>query len=261
MSRSSGKGNWAWGGSVWISSSRTVGTQSLGVRSLALFRKGEEMGDLLSRVIAQFDTLISLLDISEEHVYNVIRGQKSVWFPQGGESALPRPYSVYREHIIHSALVLGYSYFEAFLADLVREIYSCRPAILPSKKQLQYAEILAAEGREAILQLMVDKEVVELFYKSMEDIVQHFEQKLGISWPDEHKAPAVEASYLRNCIIHNLGRADHRLAGVSNRYEVGDRIELEAADVHEYGLIARDLARRLFGQANEKHIATGRRKD
>ena len=50
--------------------------------------------------------------------------------------------TVYKVQIIRSAFLLGYSYFEAFLADLIREIYCVRRTILPQEKALKFSEVL-----------------------------------------------------------------------------------------------------------------------
>ena len=120
------------------------------------------MANLLDRVIGQFDTLIPFLAISHEDVFELIKREKSIWFPVDEESGLPDSYGVYRNQITHSAFLLGYSYFEAFLADLVREIYLSRPNMLPKEKQLKYADILKTTDYRAILELMVEREIIDL---------------------------------------------------------------------------------------------------
>lgn len=211
------------------------------------------MANLLDRVIGQFDTLIPFLAISREDVFELIKREKSIWFPGDEESGLPDSYEVYRTQITHSAFLLGYSYFEAFLADLAREIYLSRPKMLPKEKQLKYADILKTTDYGAILELMIEREIIDLFYKRIDEVVVYFEEKLNLIWPDDLKDGLLATSFLRNCIIHNLNRADHRLSKVSE-YEVGDKIELAAGDVHSFGIKARGLVRNLYEQAKEKYF-------
>ena len=211
------------------------------------------MDNLLTRVISQFDTLIPFLAISREDVFNLIKKEKSIWFSPDQEPTFPDSYTIYQMQITHSAFLLGYSYFEAFLADLVREIYLLRPTMLPKEKQLKYADILKTDDYRAILELMIEREIIDLFYKRIDEVVRYFEEKLILKWPDEYKDEIVVTSYLRNCIIHNLSRVDYRLSKVS-KYKVGDKIELSSSEVHSFGLKARDLVKNLYKQAIEKYF-------
>jgi len=211
------------------------------------------MENLLTRVISQFDTLIPFLAISDEEVFNLIKKDKTIWFHEDQESAFPDSYAIYQTQITHSAFLLGYSYLEAFLADLVRQIYLSRPTMLPKEKQLRYAEILKTTNYEAILELMIEREIIDLFYKRIDEVVEYFEEKLTLEWPEQYKQEIVVTSYLRNCIIHNLSRADHRLSQVS-KYKVRDEIELTPSDVHSFGLKARELVEKLYKQATKKYF-------
>lgn len=210
---------------------------------------------MLERVIAQFDTLIPFLAISRQDIFDLINRERKVWFSQDQGLALPDSYEIYRTQINHSAFLLGYSYFEAFLADLVREIYLARPTMLPKEKQLKYGEILKTTDYTAILELMIEREIIDLFYKRMDELIEYFKEKLNLEWLDDYKEETIVNSYLRNCIIHNLSRADYRLSQVSD-YQVGDKIELSSSDVHSLGIRARRLVRHLYSQAKKKHFSS-----
>jgi hypothetical protein len=125
--------------------------------------------------------------------------------------------------------------------------------MLPRDKQLKFDEILAAETYEGTLNTMVEKELLAIFYKSMEDISEHFLSKLKLQWPPSERTSVVLASHLRNCIVHNNGRADRRLANLTD-YKEGVEIVLGEADVHKYGISARTLARDLYGQAARRYL-------
>lgn len=211
------------------------------------------MDNLLDRVIGQLDTLIPFLAISYEDVFNLIKKEKNIWFADYQESALPNSYDIYRIQITHAGFLLGYSYFEAFLADLVRQIYLSMPVMLPKKKQLKYGEILKATDYATILDLMIDMEIRDLFHGKMDVVVEYFKKPLNLEWPDNLKCEFIVSSCTRNCIVHNLSKADYRLAEVSD-YKVGDKIKLSSSDVHSYGLRVRELVRSLYRQANDKYF-------
>jgi len=79
--------------------------------------------NLLDRLIGQLDTLIPFLEISRRSVFRLLRAKGYVWFYPDQRNAFPKTYQVYQKQVCHSALLLGFSYFEAFLADLIRQVY------------------------------------------------------------------------------------------------------------------------------------------
>ncbi|MGB7591199.1 MAG: hypothetical protein WCD04_03935 [Terriglobia bacterium] len=209
---------------------------------------------LLDRLISQLDTLIPFLEISRRNVFRLLRARGYVWFYPAQRNTFPKTYQVYQKQVCHSALLLGFSYFEAFLADLVRQIYLCNPKMLPSEKQLKFEEILAARTYEGVLNGMIEKEVMAVFYKSMEDVCEYFRSKLKLELRKGERDCVVVASLLRNCIVHNNGRADSRLARRVTDYREGDEIFLDEAAAHEYGISIRSLARDLYGQATKRYF-------
>ncbi len=211
------------------------------------------MDNLLVRVIRQFDTLIPFLAVSHEDVFNLLNKERNIWFTRDQGAALTHSYKIYKTQIVHAAFLLGYSYFEAFLADLVRHVYMSRPEMLPKEKQLKYGEILNTTDYEAILEMMIEREIIDLFYKRIDEVVDYFEKKLNLKWPDSYKQEIVVTSCIRNCIVHNLSRADYRLSKVSE-YRIGKKIELSSSEVHEFGIKARDLVRNLFQQASKRYF-------
>jgi hypothetical protein len=217
------------------------------------------MDNILNRVITQFDTLIPFLAISHEDVFSLINKEKNIWFAPEQRAALPVSYKIYKTQITHSAFLLGYSFFEAFLTDLVRQIYVSMPKMLPKEKQIKYSEILECKNYKTVLEIMIEREIIDLFYKRVDEVIRYFEDKLNLKWPDKYKNDIVFASCLRNCIIHNLGRANDRLSQVS-KYKTGDRFELSSSEVHEFGIKARDLVRNLFHQAENRYFKKTRKK-
>ena len=211
------------------------------------------MNNLLDRLIGQLDALIPFLAIAHRDVFDLIQREKDIWFPEDQQSAVPNSYSVYRMQVTHAAFLLGYSYFEAFLTDLVQSVYQLYPKMLPAKKELKFSEILGVEDYEAVLGLMVDREVLALLYQGMGEIIEYFARKLQLEWPKEHEEETIVVSLMRNCLIHNNGLADGRLSRVSD-FNVGDKIELGVDDVHSYGIVVRSVARYLYREAQRGYL-------
>lgn len=92
-------------------------------------------------------------------------------------------------------------------------------------------------------------------YGSVESIQKYFKQSLHIDWtePSDNNYSVIKASFIRNCLMHNGGIVDKRLADVSN-LPIGSKILLNPGDVHGFGIEARFIARKMYSQAMEKHL-------
>lgn len=212
------------------------------------------MPTLYDRIIRQLDTLISFLALAREDAFGLIRSDQGSELTTEQLDSLPHSYQEFRCQVSHSAFLLGYSYFEAFLSDLVREILLRRPNILPQERELKYRDVLDRKDYDSILKYMIDKEILAIFYGSAEKIGKYFEDRLNLPWPEYDGQPAVvRASLVRNCIIHNGARVDSRLSEISD-WDEGDQIELSPGDVHSFGLQARDFARQLWTAAVANHF-------
>ncbi|MHC4398676.1 MAG: hypothetical protein ACYTG0_03255 [Planctomycetota bacterium] len=184
--------------------------------------------NVLDRLISQLDTLVAFLALSREEVFNIIRRHHAQWFDEDNAEAIPDSYALYQTQVAHAAFVLGYSYAEAFLTDLIREIYAACPVALPRDKELKFRDVLERSTYNDVLGHMIDKEVLAVMYNSMDRIVAYSEDKFGLQWPSTDTDTIVEASLLRNCIVHNNAVTDSRLAAHSSRWSEGDTITLSA---------------------------------
>ena len=209
--------------------------------------------NLLTRLIDQLDGLIPFIAIAHEDVFTLIQKEKHLWGTTRRQKGLPDRFEIYRVQVSHSAFLLGYSYFEAFLSDLARAIFLAKPKMLPKARELKFEDILRVPDYQSVIQLMVDKEIYGMFEAGVEKVAKYFQDKLKLKWADEERKQVVEASSIRNCIVHNLSRADARLSSLSS-YEVGDTIELSPSEVHSFGIAGRKIARELFGQAESRYL-------
>lgn len=212
------------------------------------------MQTLYDRIICQLDTLVPFLALAREEGFELIRRECEVWFRPEQLETIPDTYQEYRCQVAHAGFLLGYSYVEAFLNDLMRAILKRRPAMLPQNRELKFVEVIEQGSYDAVLDYMIDKEIFLLFHEPAEKIAAYFTDRLQLPWPEYDGQPAmVVASRIRNCIIHNGARADSKLAKVSS-WAVGSVIELAPDDVHLFGVDARDFAAQTWRAAVEKHL-------
>ena len=205
----------------------------------------------LDTFISQLDGLVVFLATAHDEVFQMIKENELTWFPDSQDPQLPNTVMSYKATISNAAFLLGYAYFEAFLADLARSIYQMRPVLLSKEKQITFKEILDKNSKEDIIRLMIEKEIRIVFGGSIEDVEKHFTRHFKISWPKHEKL--IEASRMRNCLMHNGGIVDGRLAEVCNR-SAGTHIRLEPNQVHSFGIIVRGFARNIWSDAYTRHL-------
>ena len=205
----------------------------------------------LDGFISQLDGLVVFLAASHQEVFQTIREHKLTWFPESQNPRLLKTFKSYGATVNNAAFLLGYAHFEAFLADLARDIFLQRPALLPQEKQVTVKEVLGAKSRGDILRLMIDREIRNVFYGKIESVRDYYQNRFQISWPN--RPQIVVASRMRNCLMHNGARVDERLAEVCER-AVGSRICLASEEVNEFGIMGRTFAREIWDEANRRHL-------
>jgi len=207
----------------------------------------------LELLISQLDGLVVFMAAGHEEIFETIRQNKATWFPSTQDPNLPDTFDAYRVSINNAAFLLGYAHFEAFLADLAREVYMRRPQMLSKDRNLSYDEILNAATKEEIVKIIIEKEIRSVLYGKVEDIQKYFKEKLQIPWPEPDAQQLVVASRIRNCLMHNGGKVDERLAEVCSM-EVESEIRLAVNMVHSFGITGRKVARSIWEKAEERHF-------
>ncbi len=218
------------------------------------------MSNLLHRIISQLDTLVPYLSLAHQEVYELVETEYDKWCPTPEETPLPSNFYAFSTQIAHAAFVLGFSYADAFLADLLREIYKRHPNLLPKNKKLSFGAIVSSADYDTVVSRMVDHEVHEIMHNGLEILASYFHDRLSIHWPEAELEQLITASLIRNCIIHNNSIADHRL-GERPDWNHGDRIALTVSDVHDFGIVARSVARHVYQEAETRHLLRGMKID
>ncbi len=211
------------------------------------------MPNLLDRVISQLDMLVPYLSLAHERVFELVESEYDNWCPNPLRTPMPDTFEAYKVQIAHAAFVLGFSYADAFIADLIRDIFLNHPEMLPKKKQLTFETIVNTGNYESILHKMVNHEVHEVMHNGIEEIADYFSTKFTIQWPQQEKQEFITASLIRNCIIHNNSCADDRL-GEKSGWHIAQEISLSVSDVHRYGITVRSILRHVYEEARKGHL-------
>lgn len=213
------------------------------------------MKNIYEELVDQLNTLVPFLALAHENIFTVIRDQAGDWFPEELPQHLPDTYELYRGQISQAAFLLGFSYFEAFLSNLVSQIFQKQFNMLPSKRQLNYEDILGCKNYNEIIELMVKRELTDLFYKSTSDQISFLKERLSLAIHnsnDEHEF--IKASLVRNCFMHNSSRVDQRLSKHTGE-KLNAIIFLDPNAVHQFGIIARRVGKDFYTQAVTKHLS------
>jgi hypothetical protein len=207
------------------------------------------MQALYERFIEQLNSLIAFMALSQDEIFSLLCKRYKSWIPKERQDAIPQKLAAYQTQVAHAAFLLGYSYAEAFLNDVAREIYLKKPQLLPGDEKIRFKEILGLSDYDDVLRHMVETTLFLMLRGSMKEIIRHFEAVLQLPIEETHRKAMVEASMIRNCIIHKMAIADDRLAELSTRWRLGEAIELTAADVHSFGVVARSVGAKVREQA------------
>ncbi|MFL5329889.1 MAG: hypothetical protein ACJ8C4_13350 [Gemmataceae bacterium] len=198
------------------------------------------------RLISQLDSLVAFLSLAHHEVYEVVSENYATWYRDERQSTRPRGFQEYSQQVAHSAFLLGYSYAEAFICDVIRLVYSCRRDLLPSDKTLRFDELLPLREYEDVVQKMIDRTVSRL--NSLEEKTEHLNKglSLGISEP----AQLSDAHTARNALVHNAGRVN-RTPSHESHWRAGDTVRLSVDDVHDFGTAVRAFAEDLCIRAQK----------
>lgn len=218
------------------------------------------MIDIHSNLTTRLNYLIGLLDISSQQSYDKIKGHKIFEeFDSVGE-VYNNEYLIYRNQITISSMLLGYAYFEAFLSDLIILCLIQNPKILIpegkariKEKTITYQQLFFADSHEKLVKELVDKEVRNIMYKSMSEILDFIDKRLKLKWNKSINNEIIVANKIRNCCMHNNCIADKSLAK-DPRFVEGNQIELTASVVHSFGLKARQFSRELWESAKQEYF-------
>lgn len=199
---------------------------------------------LQTRLVEQLDSLVPFLALAHREVFGVLAEKYSGWYNDERRATLPDSYEDYAQQVAHAAFLLGYSYAEAFVTDLIWEVYAARRDLLPADRSLRFGEVLPLADFENVIRLMIDSTVGEM--NSMERKLHHLDRRLGLRVPQAEKM--LDAHIARNALVHNAGRVN-RSPSPSARWQNGERVRLTVEDVHRFGLMAREFADNLRERA------------
>lgn len=114
------------------------------------------------------------------------------------------------QFIREMSLVYLVTSFEVYLSDILKLAFRARKEMLKtSKKNITYEEAISYPDLDSLLDGIIDKEIMELFSKNIDDIAKILRDRFGSKLNLQEQAEAWqrfrEYWYRRNIIVHNNG--------------------------------------------------------
>lgn len=186
-------------------------------------------------LISQLNLLVGFLDVSDKDVYHQIKNHDRFNIGLTIEQLYDNSFDNYKNHITTSALLLGFTHFEDFLTkSIVRYLIKN-----PDKNDFKVNLKTIREKGEDLISVLAEEQSRRLVFVEK---VKFIEKNLhGISTQILTEIKFVND--IRNCLMHNNGLADNRLIP---KYTNGQKIILDDAEVNNYGLQARKLAKEIW---------------
>jgi hypothetical protein len=163
------------------------------------------------------------------------------------------------------ALYLAESVFQHFVAlleefifELLRLWLSAYPGGIPNKdkKSVELATVIDAPDREAILQVVIDRELNALKYERLTAWFRYLNDRVKLGCPsDEQIERFAEIKASRDILAHNRGAVNQTYldkAGRNARYDLGQRLEVPEPYLHDAWLLIRGIVQDITTAAMAK---------
>jgi hypothetical protein len=112
-----------------------------------------------------------------------------------------------------------------------------------SQRELKYEQVFTAGSRESLIETMIEREMKELIYLSLPDLLRKMREQMGFkALADEHDVQVTYLSLLRNCLLHNRGRVDVKLASCQPTFRKDEKLSINQHDVSSAVNVLRTFA-------------------
>jgi hypothetical protein len=136
--------------------------------------------------------------------------------------------------ILEMSLVYAYALFETYIADIVRLRLKAHPAQLGINKQVTLADVLANSDKSSLLDVLIERELYQLMHEPLAAILVRLRERLGLrQFQSNFDDVLIKLSLTRNCLMHNGGYVDSKLAAADPSLSVGTKIAIPSKYVHE----------------------------
>jgi hypothetical protein len=129
------------------------------------------------------------------------------------------------------------SHYEWFFFEFLALLLQHNPHALPPKKQITIEEILAVTDRDALITKLIEKELHELKFSSVEKWFQYLDKVMRLeALTSDELARLAELKATRDVVAHNAGVANDfyvRKAGRLARARAGEHLGITRPYIYE----------------------------
>ncbi len=135
-------------------------------------------------------------------------------------------------YLYEIGIVHAYSLFEGYLSEIIRFLLRRHPRLMGGKRQLTYQQVFDTKTKEELIEELIGKQLRELMYLPIPGILQEMREQFGFqSLTKEYDAHLTYLALVRNCLLHNLGRVDDKLAASQPAHKENDRLSITINEV------------------------------
>jgi hypothetical protein len=135
--------------------------------------------------------------------------------------------------IFEMSLVYAYALFETYVSDIVRLRLKAHPAQLGTNKQVPLADILESSDKDTLLDVLIERELSQLMHEPLAATLVRLRERLGLrELQPNFDDVLIKLSLMRNCLMHNGGCVDRKLATADPSLSVGSKIAITNDYVH-----------------------------
>jgi hypothetical protein len=173
------------------------------------------------------------------------------------EGDLVNRYARYRITYVHG---LGFvqltTILESFVFDFLRLLLTNDPRHLAQKKQIEVGVVLAAADKDAIVWLIVERELNELKYDRPRAWFDYLNRIVNLGCPTQDEIERVaEMKAARDLVIHNAGIVNAIYldkAGSKARYALGETVVIDRAYFDDGWKLAKGLVDDIVASAKRR---------
>ena len=141
------------------------------------------------------------------------------------------------------SIAYAYSVFEGYISDLLRLLLRKHPQLMGSKREITYEQIFEAKSRDDLIEAMIEREMRDLTYLPLLGLITKMREKFGFrKLTSEYDVRANRVSLIRNCLLHNRGIVDAKLARADASFKESEKLCITIADVDHATLVLRKAA-------------------
>lgn len=217
----------------------TQGQPDVGTSALAVFL--EDYGDLFELV-----GFVAGLAMQLDHASTAAAGYFAKYgdeqerveaektLASGGEAmkVLQQQHAAFLDQLLLQRAVDN---FLAYIADLLKLVFTLKPECLRSSEVVKLEEALDFPTMEEFITFLAERKVDRLAYRSLENVATDLEKTLGFSLlPEEADlVRAVRLVATRNLIAHNRAFVNPKFTRQvpNTEYEVGEKLRLGGPDL------------------------------